>query len=92
MNRTGAEREMTTKKPDPTEILEKLRIVDVLLEEGQPLGQALRSVRMTESTYSQWRTEYDGLLRTLGPTSGPRAKLAKRARPGLPNRQNKAPH
>jgi putative transposase len=59
---------MATRKPTQTEILDRLHLVEVLMAEGEPLARALRLVGMTEVGYARARTEYGGLLHTLGPT------------------------
>lgn len=49
------------KKHTPEEIAAKLRQVDVLPSQGMPIGDAIRSVGVTEVTYYRWRNEYGGL-------------------------------
>ena len=43
------------------EIVAKLRQVDVLTSQGQPVAEAVRSIGVTEVTYYRWRQEYGGL-------------------------------
>jgi len=42
-------------------IVAKLRQVDVLLAQGRPVAEAVRSIGVTEVTYYRWRQEYGGL-------------------------------
>ena len=42
--------------------------------------EALRSVRMDETEYDRWRSEYSGLGRTLGPFLSAAPTPAKRTR------------
>ena len=43
------------------EIVAKLRQVDVLIAQGRPVADAVRSKGVTEVTYYRWRNEYGGL-------------------------------
>jgi transposase-like protein len=43
------------------EIIGKLREVEVLVGRGGSLGEAIRSIGVTEQTYDRWRMEYGGL-------------------------------
>jgi transposase-like protein len=43
------------------EIVAKLRQVDVLMAQGRPVADAVRSIGVTEVTYYRWRNEYGGL-------------------------------
>lgn len=52
---------MARKKHKPEEIVAKLRQVDVLLSQGTPITDAIRSIGVTEVTYYRWRNEYGGL-------------------------------
>jgi putative transposase len=49
------------KKHKPEEIVAKLRQVDVLISQGTPTADAIRSIGVTEVTYYRWRNEYGGL-------------------------------
>jgi putative transposase len=49
------------KKHKPEEIVAKLRQVDVLISQGIPIADAVRSIGVTEVTYYRWRNEYGGL-------------------------------
>ena len=52
---------MPTKRHKPEEIVAKLRQVDVLMAQGRPVADAVRSIGVTEVTYYRWRNEYGGL-------------------------------
>ena len=52
---------MTRKRHTAEEIVAKLRQVDVLTGQGQPVSEAIRTIGVTEVTYYRWRSEYGGL-------------------------------
>ncbi len=52
---------MPNKRHKPEEIVAKLRQVDVLVSQGKPVAEAVRSIAVTEVTYYRWRQEYGGL-------------------------------
>ena len=52
---------MGTKRHKPEDVVAKLRQVDVLVGQGQSVGDAIRSIGVTEVTYYRWRKEYGGL-------------------------------
>ena len=52
---------MARKRHTAEEIVTKLRQVDVLTGQGQPVGEAIRTIGVTEVTYYRWRQEYGGL-------------------------------
>jgi putative transposase len=52
---------MAQKKHKPEEIVAKLRQVDVLLSQGRPVAEAIRSIGVTAFTYDRWRKEFGGL-------------------------------
>jgi putative transposase len=52
---------MGRKRHKPEEIVAKLRQVDVLMSQGTPVAEAIRSIGITEVTYDRWRQEYGGL-------------------------------
>src|SRR4051794_6054803 len=52
---------MRKKRHTPGEIVTKLRQVDVLIAQGTPVADAIRSIGVTEVTYYRWRQEYGGL-------------------------------
>ena len=49
------------KRHTAEEIVAKLRQVDVLVAQGRPVADAVRSIGVTEVTYCRWRNEYGGL-------------------------------
>lgn len=55
------EQEMARKRHSAEEIVTKLRQVDVLMAQGRPVAEAVRSIGVTEVTYYRWRNEYGGL-------------------------------
>ena len=52
---------MPQKKRKREEIVAKLRQVDVLLSQGRSVGEAVRSIGVTQFTYYRWRKEFGGL-------------------------------
>ncbi len=52
---------MARKAYKPEEIVAKLRQVDVLVSQGRPVAEAVRSIGVTPFTYYRWRREYGGL-------------------------------
>ena len=52
---------MPKKRHKPEEIVAKLRQVDVLTSQGAPLGEAIRTIDVSEVTYHRWRNEFGGL-------------------------------
>jgi hypothetical protein len=52
---------MAKRKYGAEEIVAKLRQVDVLLGQGKTVGEAVKSIGVTETTYHRWRNEYGGL-------------------------------
>lgn len=52
---------MAQKKHKPEEIVAKLRQVDVLLSQGRPVAEAIRTIEVTAVTYYRWRKEFGGL-------------------------------
>jgi putative transposase len=52
---------MERKKHEPEEIVAKLRQLDVLAAQGQPVAEAIRSIGVTSFTYYRWRKEFGGL-------------------------------
>jgi putative transposase len=55
------EQAMPRKRHSAEEIVTKLRQVDVLMAQGRPVTEAVRSIGVTEVTYYRWRNEYGGL-------------------------------
>ena len=52
---------MRKKRHKPEEIVAKLRQVDVLTSQGNPVAYAIRAIGVTEVTYYRWRQEFGGL-------------------------------
>ena len=52
---------MPQRKHKLEEIVAKLRQVDVLLSQGRSVGEAVRSIGVTQFTYYRWRKEFGGL-------------------------------
>ena len=52
---------MARKRHTPDEIVAKLRQVDVLVGQGQPVAEAIRAIGVTEVTHYRWRREFGGL-------------------------------
>jgi putative transposase len=52
---------MPKKRHKPEEIVAKLRQVDVLVAQGHPVVDAIRTIGVTEVTYYRWKQEYGGL-------------------------------
>src|SRR3954466_2053991 len=52
---------MSRNRHTPEESVAKLRQVDVLVAQGTPVADAIRTIRVTEVTYYRWRQEYGGL-------------------------------
>ncbi len=52
---------MARKRHTAEEIVAKQRQVDVLISQGRPVADAVRSIGVTEVTYYRWRQEYGGL-------------------------------
>ena len=52
---------MASKHHKPEEIVTRLRQVEVLVGQGKPVAEAIRTIGVTEPTYYRWRAEYGGL-------------------------------
>jgi putative transposase len=52
---------MARKRHTAEEIVTKLRQIDVLVSQGRPIAEAVRTIGVTEVTYYRWRSEYGGL-------------------------------
>ena len=52
---------MPQRKHKPEEFVAKLRQVDVLLSQGRPVAEAIRTISVTPFTYYRWRKEFGGL-------------------------------
>jgi putative transposase len=53
--------EMPRKTFSPEQIIAKLRQIEVLTGQGQPVAQAVRAAGISEQSYYRWRKEYGGL-------------------------------
>ena len=45
----------------PEQIINKLREAEILLSQGNTIGEASRKIGITEQTYYRWRKEYGGM-------------------------------
>ena len=60
---------MARLKLSPSEIVDRLQAIDALTADGWPVAKALDFAGVLPDDYDKWRTEYLGLLRTLGPVA-----------------------
>src|SRR6202007_2774873 len=61
MSLTSRRTAMARKRYKPEEIVAKLRQVDVLVSQGQNMGDAIRPIGVGEGTFDGWRKEFGGL-------------------------------
>ncbi len=52
---------MVKKSYTPEQIINKLREVEILLNQGANVGEACRKIGVTAQTYYRWRKEYGGM-------------------------------
>jgi len=52
---------MAKKSHSPELIINKLREAEILLNQGDSVGEASRKIGVTEQTYYRWRKEYGGM-------------------------------
>ena len=52
---------MAKKGYNPEQIINKLREAEILLSQGNSIGEASRKIGVTEQTYYRWRKEYGGM-------------------------------
>ena len=52
---------MVKKGYTPEQIINKLREAEININQGMPIAEASRKIRVTEQTYYRWRKEYGGL-------------------------------
>ena len=52
---------MSRKRYTPEQIISMLREAEVALAQGQSVGQACRTLGVSEQGYYRWRKEYGGL-------------------------------
>jgi putative transposase len=71
---------MARRKLSPSDILERLRVIDALAADGRPIADALRLTGVLPAEYEKWRNEFAGLLRTLGPLASAPPKVTKKLR------------
>ena len=45
----------------PEQIITKLREAEVYLSQGKTIGQACKSLEISDQTYYRWRREYEGM-------------------------------
>jgi transposase-like protein len=45
----------------PEQIINKLREAEILLSQGNSVGEASKKIGVTEQTYYRWRKEYGGM-------------------------------
>lgn len=72
---------MPKERYSPEEIVAGLRQVDVVVGQGKPIGEAVKAIGVTETTYHRWRREYGGLkldqIRRLKELEGENARLRR---------------
>lgn len=52
---------MPRRRYTPEQIISKLREAEVLLSQGQTVGQACKALGVSDQTYYRWRKEYGGM-------------------------------
>jgi transposase-like protein len=52
---------MAKKGYTPEQIINKLREAEILLSQGNSIGEASRKIGIIEQTYYRWRREYGGM-------------------------------
>jgi len=52
---------MVKKGFTPEQIIHKLREAEILISQGNTVGEASRRIGVTEQTYYRWRKEYGGV-------------------------------
>ena len=52
---------MPQRRHKPEEIVAKRRQVDVLVSQGRPVAEAIRTIGVTPFTYYRWRKEFGGV-------------------------------
>ncbi len=62
---------MAKKGYTPEQIINKLREAEILLNQGSTVGEASRTIGVTEQTYYRWRKEYgcNTIYRSIDKTS-----------------------
>ena len=52
---------MANKRPNPEEIVSKLRQVEILMGQGMSRLDAIRQIGVVEQTYYRWKKKYVGM-------------------------------
>ena len=65
---------MSRKRHKPEEIVAKLRQVDVLVAQGTPVADAIRTIGVTEVTYYRWRQAPRRTVERRDPIAGARLR------------------
>lgn len=52
---------MKSKRYTTEQIITNLRKIDVLINQGKTVAEAVREIGITETTYYKWRKEYRGM-------------------------------
>ena len=52
---------MARKVLKPEQIINKLREAEIVISQGNTIGEASRRIGVTEQTYYRWRREYGGM-------------------------------
>ena len=52
---------MAKKGYAPEQIINKLREAEILLSQGNSIGEAVRKIGVTQQTYYRWRKAYGGM-------------------------------
>src|SRR5271154_3674542 len=82
---------MPRKRHEAEEIVAKLRQVDVLVSQGKPVAEAVRSIAVTEVTYYRWRQEYGGHCHVVARRTRKACVLHIFKRPRLPRAKCSSP-
>jgi hypothetical protein len=80
---------MARRKLSPSDIQERLRVIDELTAQGRTIADALRIAGVFPAEYEKWRNEYAGLLRTLGPLARTPSKAMRKLHRAGPGRRVK---
>jgi len=52
---------MSRKRYKPEQIINHLRQAEILISQGQTIGQVSRALGISEQSYYRWRAEYGGM-------------------------------
>ena len=50
-----------SKRPNPEQIVKKLRDADVMLSGGKSIEEILKVLEVSEATFHRWRNQYGGM-------------------------------